>query len=245
MRSRNSSITRIMRLGIALVGAGLLLLLWPGWAFADTGNGASPTSLPTPAHSAASPVLPAAVPTQNPAHVVQTSPQPPSNGDFSGNGANVHGPYDSTRSGAPSLNGNGTGAAVGKPCAGCVGKADNKNPRGQLPNGSDPNAGYECDRNHGIGRTNPAHTGCIVVTVPTLPPPPSTKPPGVTPPGSHSGGSANGVSPVAVAQAAPGNLAATGTNSSAMVTLGVGLLVAGALISLLAAVRRRTSYHVH
>jgi hypothetical protein len=98
-----------------------------------------------------------------------TSPQPPSKADFSGHGANVHGPYDSTRDGSPSGNGNGNGNAVGKPCAGCVGKADNKNPHGQMPNGSDPNAGYECDRNHGIGRTNPAHTGC---TAATTPPPP-------------------------------------------------------------------------
>jgi hypothetical protein len=98
-----------------------------------------------------------------------TSPQPPSKADFSGHGANVHGPYDSTRDGSPSGNGNGNGNAIGKPCAGCVGKADNKNPHGQMPNGTDPNAGYECDRNHGIGRTNPAHTGC---TAPTTPPPP-------------------------------------------------------------------------
>jgi hypothetical protein len=95
-----------------------------------------------------------------------TSPQPPSKADFSGHGANMHGPYDSTRDGSPSGNGNGNGNAVGKPCAGCVGKADNKNPHGQMPNGSDPNAGYECDRNHGIGRTNPAHTGCTADTPP-------------------------------------------------------------------------------
>jgi hypothetical protein len=105
-----------------------------------------------------------------PAHQIYTSPQPPSNADFSGHGANTHGPYDSTRSGAPALNGNGGGAAIGKPCAACVGKADNKNPAGQMPDGSDPNAGYECDRNHGIGRTNPAHTGCVVTsTVPVIP----------------------------------------------------------------------------
>ena len=89
-----------------------------------------------------------------------TSPQPASKADFSGNGANRHGSYDSTRDGSPSGNGNGGGNAKGKPCAGCVGKADNKNPKGQAPDGSDHNAGYECDRNHGIGRTNPAHTGC-------------------------------------------------------------------------------------
>jgi hypothetical protein len=105
--------------------------------------------------------------------------QPPSNADFSGNGANVHGAYDSTRDGSPSMNGNGIGNATGKPCAGCVGAADNKNPPGQFPNGTDLNAGYECDTNHGIGRTNPAHTGCQAV--PPTPPVPET-PPEVTPP---------------------------------------------------------------
>lgn len=91
-------------------------------------------------------------------------PQPRSNADENGTGANHSGPYDSTREGLPSGNGNGTGKATGKPCAGCVGKADNKNPKGQYPNGSDANAGYECDRNHGIGRTNPAHTGCVTTS---------------------------------------------------------------------------------
>ena len=34
------------------------------------------------------------------------------------------------------------GKATGKPCAGCVGKADNKNPKGQFfPNGTDHNKG--------------------------------------------------------------------------------------------------------
>src|SRR3954452_8216224 len=92
-----------------------------------------------------------------------SSPQPLSNADSNGTGANdpaTSNPYRSTRNGSASQNGQGGGAAVGRPCAGCVGKADNKNPPGQAPNGSDPNAGYECDRNSGIGRTNPAHTGC-------------------------------------------------------------------------------------
>jgi hypothetical protein len=93
--------------------------------------------------------------------------QPVSNADQNSGGANGKcpgGPYCSTRDGSPSGNGNGGGKATGKPCAGCVGKADNKNPKGQYPNGSDHNAGYECDRNHGIGRTNPAHTGCTSTT---------------------------------------------------------------------------------
>ncbi|GAA5105912.1 hypothetical protein [Haloechinothrix salitolerans] len=112
------------------------------------------------------------------------SPQPPSNADYSGNGANTHGPYDSTRDGSPSRNGNGDGKAKGKPCAGCVGKADNKNPPGQMPGGSDPNAGYECDTNSGIGKSNPAHTSCQEQP-PTTPPettPPETTPPETTPP---------------------------------------------------------------
>jgi hypothetical protein len=102
----------------------------------------------------------------SPAHQIYTSPQPTSNADYSGNGANVHGPYDSTRDGSASQNGKGDGKAGGKPCAGCVGKADNKNPAGQMPGGSDNNAGYECDRNQGVGQGNPAHTSCTE-SVPT------------------------------------------------------------------------------
>ena len=69
-------------------------------------------------------------------------------------------PYDSTCDGSPSENGQGDGEAKGKPCAGCVGAADNKNPKGQMPNGTDPNNGYECDGNKGVGVGNPAHTAC-------------------------------------------------------------------------------------
>jgi hypothetical protein len=71
-------------------------------------------------------------------------------------------PYDSTCDGSASENGQGGGNANGKPCAGCVGAADNKNPQGQFPNGTDPNKGYECDENKGVGVGNPAHTSCDV-----------------------------------------------------------------------------------
>ncbi len=77
-----------------------------------------------------------------------------------GHGANQGGPYDSTCDGSASQNGVGSGNATGRPCAGCVGNADDKNPPGQMPDGSDHNAGYECDTNQGVGQTNPAHTGC-------------------------------------------------------------------------------------
>ena len=112
-----------------------------------------------------------------------------------GHGANHSGPYDNTCDGSPSGNGNGTGQATGKPCAGCVGNADDKNPKGQYPNGSDHNKGYECDENHGIGRTNPAHTGCRPETPPACtedctPPPDCTE--DCTPPPPCTGGDMHG-----------------------------------------------------
>lgn len=82
------------------------------------------------------------------------------------------GEYCSTRDGSPSRNGNGDGKATGRPEAGSVGKADDKNPKGQYRNGSDSNNGYECDGNKGIAKGNPAHTGCTTASTP----PPAVKP---------------------------------------------------------------------
>ena len=79
------------------------------------------------------------------------------------------GNYENTCPDGPSQNGAGDGEANGKPCAGCVGNADDKNPAGQADSGpTDANNGYECDQkgrsakegNNGIGYGNPAHTGC-------------------------------------------------------------------------------------
>jgi LPXTG-motif cell wall-anchored protein len=93
-----------------------------------------------------------------------TSPQPLSRADQNTGGANGScpdaGAYCSTRDESPSMNGLGEEQPPGRPCAGCVGKADNKNPPGQAPDASDPFAGYECDSNQGVGQSNPAHTGC-------------------------------------------------------------------------------------
>lgn len=100
-------------------------------------------------------------------------------GNFSGSGANHHGPYDTTCDGTASRNGNGGGTASGRPCAGCVGNADNKNPKGQYSNGNhDGNAGYECDGNNGIGRSNPAHTACKPPTLTPMCPTNSSLPVG-------------------------------------------------------------------
>ena len=79
------------------------------------------------------------------------------------------GAYCPSGVGLPSGNGNGDGQATGKPCAGCVGNADGKNPPGQAHDGTDHNNGYECDGNNGIGKTNPAHSGCHVTTSTTQP----------------------------------------------------------------------------
>mgnify|MGYP006160238705 CR=1 FL=1 len=64
------------------------------------------------------------------------------------------GEYDSTCDGTVGRNG---GGGNGK-CAGCDGRADNKDPKGQSRN--DNNNGYECDNNGGIGKGNPAHSRC-------------------------------------------------------------------------------------
>ena len=165
-------------------------------------------------------------------------PQPASTADFSGNGANDHGAYDSTRDGSASENGNGDGAAVGQPCAGCVGKADNKNPLGQLPNGSDANRGYECDTNRGVGKTNPAHTGCVVASSSNTP---TVQPTGSTPTVQTTGAVVLGVvfsaPAAAVAAVAPSTpaprvaaLAVTGAPIFLVLVVGIGLVAVGALL---------------
>jgi hypothetical protein len=191
----------------------------------------------------------------SPAHQTYRSPQPTSNADYSVHGANTHGPYDSTRDGSAAQNGEGNGSAVGKPCAGCVGKADNKNPPGQLPGGSDNNAGYECDRNQGVGQGNPAHTSCAE-TVPSESPSPSSgsapvdSPPGEAPPESDSdpveAPPSDPSAPVDVHAAAAqldsvSPLADTGVHTAPLLVVGVAFVVLGAAAVSVASVRRRSS----
>ena len=86
----------------------------------------------------------------------------PTHGSDTGHGANTSpGPYTNTCEPEHEPgNGSENGNATGQPCAGCVGNADDKQPPGQFPDGSDHNNGYECDGNQGVGKENPAHTGC-------------------------------------------------------------------------------------
>ena len=95
------------------------------------------------------------------------------------------GNYENTCDAGPSENGVGDGEANGKPCAGCVGNADDKNPPGQADSGpTDENNGYECDEkgrsenegNNGVGVGNPAHTGCDEEPVTEDPKCPNGKP---------------------------------------------------------------------
>jgi len=79
-------------------------------------------------------------------------------------GANAGGTYDSSgQFSGPSKNGGDNGLHKGRPAAGTVGNADDKNPPGQQPSGvagADGNKGYECDENSGVGKGNPAHSTC-------------------------------------------------------------------------------------
>lgn len=204
------------------LAAAAALALAPGLGLADPGNGKGNGITNNPQ-------VPPGQSTQD-----TSAPQPPSNADFTDNGANTHGPYDSTRDGSPSGNGNGGGEAVGKPCAGCVGKADNKNPPGQLPGGSDANKGYECDANHGVGRTNPAHTGCKPgETPPSTPPspPPSTPPPSTStetpPPPPPGGGAPQAPAPQVATAAEADELAFTGFDVLPLGLGGLALVGAG------------------
>ena len=114
-----------------------------------------------------------------------------------GRGANQTGPYDPSGVGLPSGNGKSTSNNGKRPCAGCVGSADTKNPPGQLPGGQDANKGYECDENQGVGKTNPAHSGCSSTSNPPTkenPPTDRTPPKGKKTP-THKQGSQHGSVP--------------------------------------------------
>lgn len=98
----------------------------------------------------------------------QTGEQPVSGADQNSGGANGScTDDDATETGSfcgteredmVSGNGQGKGEATGKPYQAHRGKADNKNPPGQVGNTRDN--GYECDGNQGIAKGNPAHTSC-------------------------------------------------------------------------------------
>lgn len=106
----------------------------------------------------------------SPAPEGPTATAPAASGGTSSSANNGCGDYCSAP-GAPSGNGNGGGQASGRPAAGTVGEADDKNPRGQFRNGGDHNNGYECDGNHGIARGNPAHTRNCPPAEPPVDPP--------------------------------------------------------------------------
>lgn len=147
----------------------------------------------------------------------------------------------STTSAKPAPNGSGEGKATGKPCAGCVGKADDKSPKGQAADGSDKNKGYECDKNNGIGKGNPAHSSCSpsVLSTDTKATTTTSKPAATT---STVAPSAKTAAPEVlsetVTQPAPEKLALTGASSGSSVTLAIALLLFGSLLALAATIHR-------
>jgi hypothetical protein len=129
-----------------------------------------------------------------------TDAQPLSNADMNGHGANdptSDNPYLAT----------GFGQVQGGHLAGTEGRADNKFPPGQAPNGTDSNHGYECDQNPGVGNGNPAHTTCLSTQSVTPPGGESHQPPSggnETPPPRHETTPPGGeVKPVTSSQSPP------------------------------------------
>lgn len=218
VRDRRTVLRPLARAAAPLVVVGLVAALGVGPALADPGNGNGKGNGAAAGHTTDG--------TGGTFGSPSTS-QPLQQPDNQDQGANTFpGPYSSTRDGSPSLNGNGDGLAVGKTCAGCVGKADNKNPPGQLPNGSDPNAGYECDRNSGIGRSNPAHTGCDAPSRPVS----VDAADAVVHTGSVPGVSMPGL---------PDALAFTGSSALMLVLVGLASLVLGGAMLVLKRLRFR------
>ena len=95
---------------------------------------------------------------------------PAHEGDCDQNDDGTGGVYDANCDGTHQNPGPGNSDnSPGKPADGTVGKADNKNPKGQQPGGNDHNKGYECEpgnTNKGVGKGNPAHTGCTYTPPP-------------------------------------------------------------------------------
>jgi len=121
-----------------------------------------------------------------------------------------------------------------------------------MPGPSDGNAGYECDTNHGIARTNPAHTGCTDVSGETETPPETKCVPTeannqctdvlgeeIVRPPAVLGESLSAPSSVAATSAA--NLAATGIDVRVMLVSALALLLAG--VSAFAIGRRLAVVH--
>ena len=140
-----------------------------------------------------------------------------------GGGANQSGPFDPSAPGPNDENqGNGN-----SPDNGSVGKADGKNPPGQVNNTHD--RGYECAANKGVGDKggNPAHTGCSTGPNPPEPPNPPNPPNGPEGPDvlgtSKTFGGASGESPAGSAPAAAVAGAAANADVPTVVAAGSGV----------------------
>jgi LPXTG-motif cell wall-anchored protein len=119
-----------------------------------------------------------------------------------------------------------------------VGNADGKSPPGQSKGNKEK--GYECDGNKGIGKGNPAHTGCTTTTTTTTTttdnttPTTSTTTPTTssTTPSTQVLGETISRAPTQVlgATATRGALARTGTDPRGLTLVGLGLVLLGAAL---------------
>jgi hypothetical protein len=163
-----------------------------------------------------------------------------------GNGANQSGPFDPNGVGEGDNQGNGNA-----PANGTVGKADGKNPPGQVKNGGD--RGYECDDNSGVGNNggNPAHSGCASTpgtsppvlptesTAPTDSSVPETKGKSGNPGAPEVLGIARNAPEAAVPTAVAGGAGDDGGTSGALwILLGGALALAGLAVGFVPAVSR-------
>jgi hypothetical protein len=164
-------------------------------------------------------------------------------------GANQSGPFDPSGVGEGDNQGNGNA-----PANGTVGKADGKNPPGQVKNGGD--RGYECDDNSGVGNNggNPAHSGCASSpgTSPPVLPTESTAPTDSSVPDTkgNSGNAGGAPEVLGIARNAPAPAAAvptavaggagddSSTSGALWILLGGALALAGLALGFVPAISR-------
>ena len=220
----------VHRLAVALPAAGVVVLLAAAAPAAGAPKGGDPPGnphaegtkgKPLPGKGGGNPhVTPAPPPSSTPLPTVIKAPSLPT----ARNAPVVTATKQSTASGGG-----------GKPCNGCAGNADGKTPPGQKNNPGDGNHGHSCDGNKGVGKGNPAHSGCSpTTTTPTTTTTTSTTTP-ETPVVLGETLTRVGTGPVAGTKVlgvtlARGSLATTGGEPVDLTVLALGLLGVGTVL---------------
>jgi hypothetical protein len=220
----------VHRMAVALPAAGVVVLLAATAPAAAAPKGGAPpgnphpegtTGKPVPGQGGGNPhVTPAPPPPTTPAPTTVKAPSLPA----ARNAPVVTATKQSTASGGG-----------GKPCNGCAGNANGKEPPGQKNNPGDANHGHSCDGNKGIGKGNPAHEGC---TSPTTTPTTTTTTATTTPEVpvvlgetlTRGGTTTPAETKVLGVTMARGSLASTGGEPVDLTVLAFGLLGVGTVL---------------